>query len=595
MKIRSAIALALGCALPGFTSGCASNANHIGPLPTVIRPVASAASRVIKKKQRVRFVIRLPHKKHHGRLPKYLSPATKSMTVSISLRGKTLLSKTIGLTVGSTGCTGTGVSAQCAFEVKLSPAKGYVASFTTYDGLNGSGNVLSLAQNMGFNVVRGQSTVVGLTMDGVPKSVLIFADGRDAFYADVLDADRNMILGDGAPTIRASGAGPTVVTITQPPAAAPNTITLVPTSGKAGIETIGLAASYAPGTTNGCAEAGAVCSFPDVATATSEQELFLTNYYDVASSSVLGFSVPFTSAKQLPNITIAMSYPFAPVLDDSDNLFIPQYGNPGSLYEYAPPYNTVTASSSGLANSQGIAIASGGDVFVTGTNLYEYTPPYTAAPTTFAGLSNSQSIAVDSSDHLYVGSGSTLQVFAPPYTSASTPEYSVALASASSYPIVTSGNKLYVGEANNVQVFNLPITGNNPAAAATISDGVYYAYDLAFDASGNLYVANFRGGGVPYGNGSITVYDAPITNGEAAAATIPIVYFPCGVAFDAAGNLYVSTDEGGAANQGSIQEFTPPFTSSSTPAVTVSAGIYRPDGPGLAIAKSTRFSLQLNE
>ena len=87
MKIRSAVALLLGCAVPALATGCAAGVNHALALPSLSEPANAGAVRAAK--QDVRFVIHLPKKKHKGRLPKYLSPATKSMRVLIVLAAKT--------------------------------------------------------------------------------------------------------------------------------------------------------------------------------------------------------------------------------------------------------------------------------------------------------------------------------------------------------------------------------------------------------------------------------------------------------------------------------------------------------------------------
>jgi hypothetical protein len=591
MKIRSAVALLLGCAVLALASGCTAGIDRAQTLPSLNEPANVGAVRV--GKQHVRFTIDLPKKKHGGRLPKYLSPATKSMRVLVTLGSKTKVDKVVGLTIGSDGCSSTGTNAQCVFDIALPPAKHYVASFTTYDGLSGTGKILSVAANAAFNVSKGKNTVVGLTLDGVPAGVELFAAGTNAFYAVTVDSDGNIIVGPGAPNITASGSGATVATITQPTTAAPNTIRVSQISGAVGTETIGLTAAYPLGSTNGCTVAGAVCTFPGVASAVAGQELFIANYYGSAPSSVLGFRVPLTSAAQAPDYNIAVDYPFPIAMDASDNLFVTQYYNPGSIFEYAPPYNAVTATSGGLDDTEGLAVGANGAVFATGGGyIDEYVPPYTAAPTQFTGLASAYSIAADASNNVCTSASSSLEVFAPPYTSASVSKYTVALASSAQYPIVVSGNKLYVGEQSDVQVFSLPITTNNPTAIATISSGIDYAYGLAFDSAGNLYVANYYGGTA--NEGSILIYHAPLFSGESPQATITVNYYPQDLVLDGAGNLYVSTYEGGTGGVGALYEFRPPFTTASTPAVEISNAIYYPYGLGLAITKSARFLLKLN-
>jgi hypothetical protein len=588
MKLRSALALISVCAVPAFVSGCGSATNPAQSLPSLSEPASATAA---KAKKRVRFVIHLPKRKA-GRHGRYLSPATKSMRVSISLGGKSKVNTIVALTLGSKGCSGTGTTAQCVFVTTLPAAKGYVGSFTTYDGANGSGKILSAATNITFNVVKGNTSVVGLTLDGVPVGVEVYAAAGNAFYAVTIDTDANVIVGPGAPKITATGSGPAVATITQPTQGDSNTVRFTPNASVVGTETIGLTASYAAGTTNGCAVAGAVCTFPGVASLSNGQEVFVANYYGDAGSSIVGFVTPLSDTST-PAHTLTIDYPFPIAMGPSDRLFASQYTTSGSLYTYAYPYTAAPTVAAGLSDAEGLTVAADGNAFVIGGGYVdEYVPPYTGAPVKFTGASG-YGIAVDSSDNVYVSSGSTMEVFSPPYTSASVPKYTVALSSTAEYPVVVSGSKVYVGEQSNVDAFTLPITSNSQLPSATITDTIDYAYGLALDSAGNLYVANYDGGAGSLG--SVLVYDAPITTGEGASATINAAGYPQDLLLDKAGNLFVSTYEGGANGEGSIYEFKPPFSSASTPTATVSTGVYYPYGDGLAITNSTQFSMELNQ
>ncbi|HTX59774.1 MAG TPA: hypothetical protein VMH02_08830, partial [Verrucomicrobiae bacterium] len=97
----------------------------------------------------------------------------------------------------------------------------------------------------------------------------------------------------------------------------------------------------------------------------------------------------------------------------------------------------------------------------------------------------------------------------------------------------------------------------------TLSSGIGTVWGMALDSTGNLFVAN-------YDEDTVEEFASPIGAGASPAATISIDYDPCGLALDANGNLYVATYEGGSSSAGQLAEFTPPFSSSSTPAVSVS-------------------------
>ena len=70
--------------------------------------------------------------------------------------------------------------------------------------------------------------------------------------------------------------------------------------------------------------------------------------------------------------------------------------------------------------------------------------------------------------------------------------------------------------------------------------GLYYAWDIAVDAHGLMYVVNNAG---RYGKNSITVYAAGANGNVAPIQTISgpqtTLYFPTGIAVDAQGNIYV--------------------------------------------------------
>ena len=91
---------------------------------------------------------------------------------------------------------------------------------------------------------------------------------------------------------------------------------------------------------------------------------------------------------------------------------------------------------------------------------------------------------------------------------------------------------------------------------ATLPAGPGHPEGLAADSKGNIYVATFES---PPPN-AIYIFGA---NGRL-IDTIPLPSaVPLGLAFDASGNLYVANFGGG-----NVLKFTPPFNSSSTPATT---------------------------
>lgn len=491
------------------------------------------------------------------------------MTLAIVFSGKSVLKKTVNLTPSSRGCVRVDAGTQCTVSVALAPKKGYLVSIDTYDAVNGTGRALSTAQNVAFSVKTGKANQVPLTLSGIPAEIDATVATSTSFTVVAKDAVGNAIVGPGAPSFTASKtSGSTVVSIVQPTKLSPNTVTVALASPRpvdGSTETIGITASYAAGLTNACAQSGAVCTLSDAVTAQAPRQLiFVTNY---TSDNVLGFQVPFSSSSEEPAYTLSTSSPFAMTADAAGNLFVPGYSASGPLYEFKPPYASaaVTNTNSAFNQTRGAAVDSHGNLFFSNNNLNtvsEVEPPYTGAPVTIsAGVASPQGAAVDTanSNTLYVGNsnGSTLGVYES--SDYSTQAYSVALTSPAYDGMLIANGKLFVGENAAVDIFTLPITSNTPAKI-TISANLSTIPGVAVDSHGNLFVAN-------YDNNQVLEYTTPFSNGESPAATITSgIASPWSLSFDALGNLYVVNVAGGSGHLGSIAQFGPPFSNSSTPA-----------------------------
>ena len=173
----------------------------------------------------------------------YISSSTQSVKVDIKPHGSgTSISgypTTANLTATSAGCVSTVTSTVCNLVLKLAP-NNYDATLTMYSGTGGSGSQLSAAQTMPLNVVEGQPNDVPIALGGIPASVKILAGGGSVAATDLVftlpasmsgtlaaygvDAAGNVILGAGAPTMSATTDNGTFVSVTQPTAAAPNSV-----------------------------------------------------------------------------------------------------------------------------------------------------------------------------------------------------------------------------------------------------------------------------------------------------------------------------------------------------------------------------------
>uniref|UniRef100_E6Q5W1 NHL repeat protein n=1 Tax=mine drainage metagenome TaxID=410659 RepID=E6Q5W1_9ZZZZ len=212
MIARVGIAVVFALSLVGCGGGASSHA------------VLPGASQGATTGTNAQFVIKVPPKTGTGtgRGPAYVSPSTQSVSMQVD-SGTPIVTN---LTPGSPDCNVPAPLSPLICTLPLVVAAGtHTFTFTTYDGLAGAGNVLS-TNSAPFTVVANQANVVNLTLAGVPASLLVEPGSGDAqivgsgsvgfqFTGEVphtvivlpQDADGNLILGPGAPTISASVTG----------------------------------------------------------------------------------------------------------------------------------------------------------------------------------------------------------------------------------------------------------------------------------------------------------------------------------------------------------------------------------------------------
>lgn len=265
---------------------------------------------------------------------------------------------------------------------------------------------------------------------------------------------------------------------------------------------------------------------------------------DNTPATILQFTLPITSTST-PTVTVAPTNGTANVtalaVDGAGDLATGD--NAGHLAVFpAPITSTSTATSifsNGTATNDGqLAFNANGDLFAatvsTKVNLFTHPLSSSSTPSsgiTDASLTSAIGAALDSTGNLVVSNagagGSTLTVFAPPYSTAS---------------FVT------------------------PVAAGT-------AYRKVALSSSQLFAASVAGT-----TGQIDVYNLPLTVTSTPVFSMTNVNTPEAVAFDSNGNLYV-----GNLGDATIRVFTPPFSATSTPSVTLTvtgAAIF-----GIAIGK----------
>jgi len=551
-----------------LTNGCSPGAALSPPGHAHTPETAGAAPSAS-----ARFVIAVPARTAAAgkRAPAYISPATQSITIAVS--GPTPVSQTANLTPTSTGCQSTLATTECTLTLALSPGS-YSASLTTFDGLNGTGTALSADQSVAFTVASGQANTIALTLNGIPAQLLVSSLSSAAhqtattnfklagvfparLQATALDADGNIIVGPGSPTLSVSQTSGSTYTIVNPSTTTPNTFTLMPPVGNGASATFTLTAAYSDAT---CSQPGAVCTTTFITTA-HQQTMIVDN-----DGPIGVYAWPYTgSPAPLIGYNGSAGLPGIAAFDPSGNLFIGDNAG-GDVKEYAPPYTGAPVATLGdgvLEDVIPVFMAPNGTLLVGGFNnnaLYAYAPPYTGSPTTITnGIDGPAMLAADASGNLYVANfnGANVTEYAPPYTGTSTALGTVSMALRVA---ATSNGDVFAASpaANSIDLFVPPF----PGATTTITAGVSSASAIAIGPDGTtLFVGQS-------GTMQIDLYVPPYT-AVASSTSGTSASSPTSLAFDAANDLF-SADEG----NDTVTIYPPPYT--STP-LTIS-GVSQPSG-----------------
>jgi virginiamycin B lyase len=200
----------------------------------------------------VRIAIPARHYRRHDRRGHYVSPATRSIAIVVTSNAGETRNYDANLTP-STNPNCTPVPVVCSLVLSLKPGK-YTASIATYDGLldgrhQPTGSELSANQKVSLTIVRAHKNVIAVALGGLPASISIFPSasstltgtvgegfglsrcgaGPQKVYAYGVDADGNLIIGAGAPTMSIK-SGDVSLAVSSPAPATPNTFTFTPPS-----------------------------------------------------------------------------------------------------------------------------------------------------------------------------------------------------------------------------------------------------------------------------------------------------------------------------------------------------------------------------
>ena len=294
-------------------------------------------------------------------------------------------------------------------------------------------------------------------------------------------------------------------------------------------------------------------------------------------------------------------------LDKSDNLYVVDLGNyrvrkipltgaqAGTISTFAGTGSNVDSGNGGQATSAGVtpntvSVDSIGNVFLAenglvrkiATNGTISTVAGTGVsgayngdniPATSAVLSNLAGIAVDPSGNLYIsdtGNNRVRQVTpagvittvagtgTPGFNGDNQPGIAAELSAPAGLVVDAAGQNLYIADGNNARVRKLVLgpngaistvagngtSGNTGDGAAATSAQITNPWGLALDAAGNLYITT-QGNTVravsPQGKiSTIAGTGTAGYAGDGGPATAALLNFPLGIVADSAGNVYVS-------------------------------------------------------
>jgi hypothetical protein len=167
----------------------------------------------------------------------------------------------------------------------------------------------------------------------------------------------------------------------------------------------------------------------------SQGKLYVADYDNGGGVDVI--ATPFTNSSTPTPLITGLNSADGICFDSSSNLYVVTYNAAGTIRVYAPPYNTVSVTvATGNNNVEDCAINPAANqlavnvvgVFSGKVLIYNLPLTNTSVPATTLTYSSSSSTAVafDPSGRLYVALGaSTIEVYQPPFSSASTPLFGI--------------------------------------------------------------------------------------------------------------------------------------------------------------------------
>ena len=242
------------------------------------------------------------------------------------------------------------------------------------------------------------------------------------------------------------------------------------------------------------------------------------------------------------------------------HLYVSDNKPTGSLRSYALPLTATSTPVAAIPMNAAFAIGVNATTLaVTGLsgNVAFFTLPLTSTSVsyaTFAGGLAGGTPLFAASGSLYQGGSGRLNVYTPPFSNTSAPVSSIQTGGLDpDYLAVDPSGRVYVtAGATSIGV----ITGTTLTTTLVASPGTQFR-GLAATAT-QLFACGFL-----FPSYFVYVYTLPLTTAATPAISIPVTTgFTDACVVDAGGNLYVGSN-------GTIKVFTPPFSSSSVPSLTL--------------------------
>lgn len=479
------------------------------------------------------------------RRPAYLSQATQSITISIN--GATPVAQNLTPSGGNCSTPSFGATPVCTL-VASAPVGSDTFTFVTYDGTNGTGNVLS-RNTVVQTIVAGVANTVSVTLDGVPVGMLATPYPGQAnvtatasgytltgttpadFFVASTDADKNVIIGPGAPTltVTSSSASMKVASVANNL----NEFVVTPQSENVTVSLNISATGGNGGTANGAValalKAVPPTSLPNTLYVFDQEALSPNGEIDIYPAGSVNTGTPTArlSSALLDNVGTVLAWApggnlYASGNEDAGELVVEYTAAQLAVGSGTP---TIVAYSyyHGLPNNANphdplligsMAVDSKGDMFVVGElndgtglqHVFEYPAGFTLAtnptqiPSSPTGETAPTRVYVDSNDNLYVVNSPDLQTASILIFSASNPSAAptrIIGASSGSHAGFQSVAGLGVGSDGTLTVMDgntfefyvfAPGATNNPTPEYQFqSPAQFFSNPMTVDPNNNAY------------------------------------------------------------------------------------------------------------